>query len=442
MAKAYQNLGRIHTQYKKYDLAKQYLDSALYIANAREAYELKGAVYQSYVALFEAQNNDRQVLYYYKKLAKTKEKSYNEKQAKYMADLYSKYKANKKEKEIALLKKNALLKASELKRKRIANYSLWIGLFFILALLILIAIYARLKNKSNKRLVLKNSHIEAQKEEIQVQKEHIEQKNTLLESIHRKVTDSIRYAQTIQSAMLPNESLLKRVFSDVFVCFLPKDIVSGDFYWTAKVREKNLLAVADCTGHGVPGAFMALIGTNILNDILHTLDSNDPAQILTELDQRVREVLKQEQKMNDDGMDITLCSFDTTNPAETQITWCGAKHALMYISKGMEKLQVVRGTNKAIGGFYQNQNKTFINQTLTLDTPTTLYLTSDGFTDQKDENRAKYGSLRFRKLLGDIAQLPPQIQKNKIEQEFYNHKGAAEQIDDVTVLGVQLYPKR
>ena len=154
----------------------------------------------------------------------------------------------------------------------------------------------------------------------------------LIEQKNNKITDSIRYAKTIQEAILPTQEHLSNLLGNFFLVFMPKDIVSGDFYWIDKKDEYIFLAVADCTGHGVPGAFMSLVGNNMLNEIVREEQEYEPERILKRLNERIRLALRQEEDANRDGMDIGICRFKQLPNGKTEMAFAGAKRPLYVVT--------------------------------------------------------------------------------------------------------------
>lgn len=264
----------------------------------------------------------------------------------------------------------------------------------------------------------------------------------IINTKNQHINSSIRYAQNIQKAILPIKKAIDQHFES-FIIFRPKDVVSGDFYWYShlpaveNLTAKTFIAVVDCTGHGVPGAFMSLIGNRLLNEIVNERKVTNPRKILELLNKGVIAALKQDQTDNNDGLDICLCCFEKNEEAKTMITFSGAKRPLIYYSQ--QQIQLLRGDRKSIGGIKSKRNKTeFTNQELILQKGDIAYLTSDGLIDQNAKNRKRFGTLRFIKLLKNNAKLSLEDQKHEIENalDFYQNK--EEQRDDITVIGLKI----
>ena len=255
-----------------------------------------------------------------------------------------------------------------------------------------------------------------------------------LEQQKDNITASIDYAKQIQKAMLPSTEEIKHHLPESFVFLKPRDIVSGDFYYLTTHNEKTVLAAVDCTGHGVPGAFLSLIGHDILDTVVFQEDITEAHEILNRLHLRVRQVLRQYDTSNRDGMDISLCVIDKQ---QQTLDFAGAKTSLIYIQQ--DNLERLKGDKMPIGGEQRETERTFSKQTIDISQPTTLYIYSDGFQDQfGGRENQKYMAPRFREFLYSIHKLPMQDQKNALKKELDTWKGDYEQLDDILVVGVRL----
>ncbi|MGE0562509.1 MAG: PP2C family protein-serine/threonine phosphatase [Flavobacteriales bacterium] len=282
------------------------------------------------------------------------------------------------------------------------------------------------------RLALKASH-----EELSIKKEIIEEKN-------KEITDSIQYAKRIQQALITPEDILKKIVPDSFVFFQPKDIVSGDFYWvaelsTTKENEDNeklcVFSVADCTGHGVPGAFMSLIGIKILNQSIKEKNINSPAEALDFVNTQVFDTVNKhsdEKNIVRDGMDAVLfaINFNTFS-----LSFAGANNSL-YIVRDKEIIEL-KGDKQPIGT-YSNQNK-FTNIRFQLQKNDVVYASTDGFPDQfGGQDGKKLKTKRFKEKLIECSALSVDEQKNELQKYFNSWKGNLEQLDDICVLGIKI----
>ncbi len=267
---------------------------------------------------------------------------------------------------------------------------------------------------------------------------YYEVKNTRdeLGSKNRRIMDSLRYAETIQHSILPTNETISKYVNDHFVLFSPKDVVSGDFYWFTRMAGKLFFAVVDCTGHGVPGAFMSLIGHDLLDTIVNQQNVLDPAGILELMNIGVITTFQQEKQLNSDGMDISLCSIETLESGEFKITYAGAKRPLFYIESG--KFKKLKGTRKSVGGFQKKDGSSFQNEELILNKEDIIYLTSDGFVDQNSPSRKKYGTGKLKKQLISISSLNMEKQKSHLLEELSLHQQEEPQRDDITIMGIRL----
>ncbi|WP_375562926.1 SpoIIE family protein phosphatase [Bernardetia sp. OM2101] len=260
----------------------------------------------------------------------------------------------------------------------------------------------------------------------------------LIEQKNREVTDSIRYAQTIQDSILPTETEIKRSIGDHYVIYQPKDIVSGDFYWIGYNEGYQYAAVVDCTGHGVPGAFMSMVGSSLLREILYEKEITSPANMLEYLDDSIRLSLRQTGKdgSNTDGMDMILIRYLYREDGKIELDFAGAKRPLIY-KEAEEKIIQLRGTSRSIGGV-QRKKKPFKEHHLTLSPRTMLFLTSDGLIDQPNQDRKKYGTKRFLEKISEWGHLPISMQKMSLLEDLENFRNKEEQRDDITIMAINL----
>jgi serine phosphatase RsbU (regulator of sigma subunit) len=274
--------------------------------------------------------------------------------------------------------------------------------------------------------------IEKQNQKITQAYHEIVEKNEQISEQKQSILDSIQYAARIQEAMLTPLSEIQYLFPQSFVFFRPKDIVSGDFYWVGKSGKNYVFTVADCTGHGVPGAFMSMIGNNLLNEIVSVRGITHPVEILAALDSGIRNTLKQEQTENRDGMDLSICTFNI----ETKTIELASVMHTIYAFIGNEFLEI-KGGKRHIGGKLDENAPPFESHTIELTQATQIYLATDGFKDQfGGADNKKFQTGQFRTLLQNIKDLPVIAQKETIEKTFIDWKGANEQVDDILVAGL------
>jgi serine phosphatase RsbU (regulator of sigma subunit) len=272
-------------------------------------------------------------------------------------------------------------------------------------------------------------------EEVVRQKEEIENKNEELEILYKQVTDSIHYAKRIQEAILPPNNFISQVLPRSFVLYKPKDIVSGDFYWVESKNGLVYFAAVDCTGHGVPGAFMSLVGHNILKDIIKNTNIERPAEIMDRLREGVVNTLHADKsgKETKDGMDMTLCCL---NYKTLELQFAGAFNPLYLVRDG--NLIECKANKFPIGAFI-GEKASFDNNMMQLKPGDQLYIFSDGYADQFGGPRGKKFMIgNFRKLLTEIATLEPAEQKTRLDSTLVQWQGEQEQVDDVLVIGVKI----
>lgn len=261
---------------------------------------------------------------------------------------------------------------------------------------------------------------------------YVAKQKTLLEHQNKEVTDSINYAERIQKAILPSFRLIESYLPKSFVVYLPKDIVSGDFYWVEKKGNKVFFAVADCTGHGVPGAMMSVIGQNALNRVINEFGITKPAEILDKLSTLVEEGFSKSGSDVRDGMDIALCSLD---PTTNKLEYAGANNPVYVYTTN--ELKEIKGTKQPIGRF--ESKVAFVNHEINLKSGDAVYLFSDGIADQfGGPDGKKYKYKRVKDLLLENNTKTHSEQKNNIITEFVKWKGRNEQIDDVCLIGIKI----
>jgi len=311
--------------------------------------------------------------------------------------------------------------------------------FFVLALILVSGlgyfIYRgyRIKKKSNIQLEAKNRLIQKQKDEIQQQMEIAESQRDQIAYQKKHITDSIHYALRIQTALLPSLELFSEKL-DHFVLYKPRDIVSGDFYWVAEIGPHIMIISADCTGHGVPGAFMSMLGVSFLNEIILNKGVIQPDQVINSLREEVIRALKQKDSGSEikDGMDICVCLLD---PEKRSLQFAGAFCPLWILSKG--ELTEIKGDKMPVA--IHETMKPFTNHWIDLKQGDSFYIFSDGFVDQfGGPNQKKYLSKNFKTTLGEIQAKSMYEQGAELDRIFEDWRKDVEQIDDVTVIGVRV----
>jgi len=262
------------------------------------------------------------------------------------------------------------------------------------------------------------------------------EQNEELKKTNDKLNKSIEAAKVIQQAILPYELKANLLLKEYFVIFRPRDVVSGDFFWLNKINGITVLAAVDCTGHGVPGAFMSLIANTLLDKIVRVWQVTNPAEILTMLNEEVAIVLRQRETGNSEGMDVCICAWEASRDL-VHLTFAGAKRPLYYVEADSNILKTIKPDRLSIGGTIQG-DKFFTPHSLSLDHGCRLYLTSDGFVDQSNRDRVRFGSQRLETLLAQCHHLPMTDQCNVISQALDQFQAGGDQRDDILVIGVHL----
>jgi len=284
-------------------------------------------------------------------------------------------------------------------------------------------------------LLEKNEEINQQKEELIAQNQQIEQHRQHLELAYTQITDSVQYAKRIQQALLPKNEHLRLIGQDSFLIYQAKDTISGDFFWINQSQDFQFLALADCTGHGVSGGFMTMIGHSLLNQIVQNDQFVDPAQILSQLDQRLLKLLRQQEESQEkiaDGMDIILIRIDKK---EQKICFSGAKRPLWLFSK--HQFFEYKTDRFPIGDSFYKEKK-FTTQHLTYQKNETLYLFSDGYADQFNEKNEKFLIKNFRKLMQEIHTKELVEQEQILKNKMLVWQKSEEQTDDWLIIGLKL----
>ncbi len=398
---------------------------------------------------------------------------FNSESQRTIADLESRYESEKTDREILLLQKEqelteaavdkeeALLvrkQAEGLERESEVKMMILIAVLIVL-LSIVIAIGVRSSTKdnkllrtqkleiekrngelkiANKEIDLKNKEIEKHNDELLIVNEEVENQRLHLEIRTKEITDSIHYAKRLQTAVLPTFSMLDRLLPKSFVIYEPKDIVSGDFYWMEERGDNIFLAVVDCTGHGVPGALVSMVGHNGLHRAIHEFKLTEPAEILDKLNELVEEALYQndDQEIND-GMDLSLICIDKN--VNTSLKYAGAYNSLYIIRDSESEVEIIehKADKQPIGP--SSNKKPFTNCEIPLKPGDRFYLFSDGYIDQFGGPKGKkFMSRQFKRLLQDTFAEPIKDQGLVMESVLFEWIGDLEQVDDITVIGVSL----
>ncbi len=347
---------------------------------------------------------------------------FSQERQKQLSELETKYETDKKERQIELLNKDKALQDATVKRQKLVIIFFIVGFAALAFFAIVILRLFRQKQKANIALEEKNHEISLQRDQIFQQKEEI--------------TSSIEYASRIQTALLPPDELFKTLLPESFIFFRPRDIVSGDYYWLNKKEYKIISVTADCTGHGVPGAFMSMLGVSFLNEIVNIRPADElhANEILGELRDLVISSLRQTGKEGEsrDGMDMTICIIDTNT---FEMEFAGAYNPLYLIRKG-ELIEYK--PDKSPIGIHVKTLKEFTNHEIKLEEGDMLYTFSDGYADQfGGPQNQKFRRKTFKELLLEIHTLDMAEQKRILAERHDEWKAGYAQVDDILVSGIR-----
>jgi serine phosphatase RsbU (regulator of sigma subunit) len=356
-----------------------------------------------------------------------------------MADLRTKFEVAKKQTEVEILEKNKLF-------QRIVILGLVIILLLAIGLILLY--YLSLKRSRRLTTVLDERRVllEKQSSELQEKNDKIIRANEELKQLYKitnsqkeEIISSINYAQRIQQAILPPEAYITELINENLIFYKPKEIVSGDFYWIKQINQYIILVSADCTGHGVPGAFMSMLGISYLNEIVQRKAITKANQVLNELRKEIKHSLRQTGKKEEsrDGIDMALCVIDIN---KSIMQYSGAFSPLYIISNidGKPVLKEVKADMMPVGVHFSG-DKSFTNHEIQLEIGDTFYISTDGFIDQiGGSNNTRFGSKNFKKLLLEIHDQPLFEQKEILEQTLNDWMGEHPQRDDILVIGARV----
>ena len=484
------NLGNCYKQKKIYSIAIQYLNKSLNISQKISRTDMIIDNYENLSNCYSDKGDYKQALHYKNLYITFKDSLFNDNNSRIITEMQTKYETEKKEKEIELLNKDKLLNETEIRKQTLLRNSFIIGFALLLILAYLLYTRYKIKRKANEELTLKNQLISQQKEEISAQRDEILLKNEVLQQANEEITtqrdeidlqkkiieeknhevmDSIHYALRIQNAVIPDETILQITFADYFILFKPKDIVSGDFFWFAKRKQWILFAVADCTGHGVPGAFMSMLGISFLNEIVARHEVQTAADALNELRNGIIKALKQNISIGNnnskqpsiirDGMDIAFCALNTET---LELHFAGANNPLwiikfedlkmnqfenemslsnFQINQSSNNIFEIKGDKQPIG-IHEKMNP-FTNNKIQLKKGDILYLMSDGFQDQFGGlSGKKFMTKKLKTLLSDISTKPLKEQYSILEKKLFDWQNINDQkyqqTDDITVMGIKI----
>lgn len=492
LGKIYYNIASMYQLLDKENKAIDYYQKSLEMAKKTEDAFIQLSIYESLFDLYYDKGKYKKALEYFKlyvnlkdaKILKEKRSEINiletainkekqEKQEKIKEielkdsviqitekeNVNLKVESAEKDETITQLNYEKAYKETKIQQQRQLIISVVGGLVLILFLLFVIYNRYKIKKKANADLTEKNFLISQQNEEIKTQAEHlremneelmqqkeeiiaqrdeIENQKNIIEQKSRKITSSIEYAKTIQKAVLPHHDMIRQYLPQSFVLYLPKDIVSGDFYFIEEKNKLIFIAVADCTGHGVPGAFVSMLTSNLLYQAINEHNLSNTSEILKFTSEQIHRIFQK--KPDDvavkDGMDIALCCY---NPQKQHIQFSGAFNPLIIIRN--QAIIEHKGDVHPIGRKFNERFTAYTATDIDVEKEDTFYMFSDGYADQfggSSGNREKFSRQQFKKNLIHIHSMPMDEQKEFLLQAHLNWKGSFEQIDDITVMGFKI----
>ena len=411
--------------------AENYFTSALGIALKYEEKTLACDAAQSLYLLMKSQNKTDKALQYYEKYVSLKDELETDKNKERIAEM--EFESDIKVLEHINENQQLKIREDEMKHSQFRMYILILVLFLLGIAAFSIILYRLFTQKKNAYALLsqKQTELEAAYDDVKTINDTLEKKNT-------QILDSLMYAKRIQKAVLPSAEELSSLFPQNFVYYMPKEIVSGDFYWLSKTENYVFFAVVDCTGHGVPGACMSMVGNTLLNQIVNEMHEDSPAKILQILDEEVIKNLRQNEgdDTQEDGMAISLIRYDKKR---SEITFAGAGQKLLLVSGG--ELQTVSSSLFTIGGLHsvkQLQQVVFEETTLPVTSGTAAYLFSDGYLDQfGGEANERFSSNRFEDMVLEMQEMDMSEQYITVSRRMDAWKGSEKQIDDILVVGIK-----
>lgn len=417
----YQNLGAVYLDLGMINESVKVLEKAVKIAGTNTFTREMTYLLKTLSHAYELKGDYKEALTYYKQLTVVNDSIYNADNLAQINDVKAKYESEKQALQIEALNKEK--KIEETKRQReeekVLYVSIGIGLAGVLIVILVVGFLGKVKD---------NRMIREQNHEIESQRLSLQEKN-------QEILSSIEYAKRIQTAILPPEKLVKEYLTDSFIFYRPKDIVAGDFYWMDRVGDQLLFAVADCTGHGVPGAMVSVVCHNALNRAVREFGMTSPGDVLNKARELIYEQFAKSESNVRDGMDIALVSMKTGENTDRNLQFCGANNPL-WIVRGEEIIEL-KAMKQPVGK-HENM-KPFETQLAELQKGDLIYLFSDGYSDQfGGDNGKKFKSSSLKKLLLSIKEMSMSEQRTQLEQTFDSWKKGFEQIDDICLIGVRI----
>jgi serine phosphatase RsbU (regulator of sigma subunit)/tetratricopeptide (TPR) repeat protein len=446
IAGTYELISSSYEKIGNYLKAVEYAKKAYKIFKEREAYDNVQKISLSIASIYKRIGRIDNAYTYLEFHTRYKDSVYSIDKNRQILNLEAKFENEKKSKKIALMERENEFSAVEKKNQRVVIFLISLGAVSVIIFLLFVLNRMRIIKRQKKL-------IEQQKEEVDNQKDIVDKKNT-------EILDSIFYAKRLQDAILPGNKLVNSYLMESLIIYKPKDIVAGDFYFMDVIEEENkkliYYVVADCTGHGVPGAMVSIVGANGLKRCIQEFGLRDPGEILDKLSELVADNFSQSEERIRDGMDLALCCLESIDDKILRVHYAGANNPLWIFNpsrtswpENMTPFEFGGGAeikaNRQAIGYTENVNP-FKTHTVELEKNDSLYTFSDGFVDQfgsdinirKSLNGKKYKSVNFRKLILSIQDKNMAEQKQLLTQTFEEWKGNFDQVDDVCIIGVRI----
>ena len=457
VANSYFLLSKMYFELKRDDLAEKYakisLEYAKQIGYPEDIKDAAGVLNE----LYRRQRKFKEAIVMYDLYIVMKDSSFNDKIRQEVEDRDLAYNFEKKvyADSLAHADENRIntAKISErdaiIKQDEILKYSLIIGFVLLAVITLLILVSLRNKKRANEEIAKQKLQVEAQRDIIDEKHKLSVVQQKMLEEQNREIKDSITYAKRLQDAILPSTTLVKKCLPESFILYRPKDIVAGDFYWLEEVDDTVYFAAADCTGHGVPGAFVSVVCSNAMNQAILELGKCHPADLLEKVTELVVKTFEKSNHIIKDGMDIALCAWNKTTNI---LSYSGAYNPLWIVSKRKNLnaktipfahvddrniLHEIKATKQPVGKY--TFKKAFEGHDVQLEKGDTIYLLSDGYADQFGGAKGKkFKYKQLKTLLLILSEHNIEEQKRQLNQTFEQWKGEFEQIDDVCIIGVRV----
>ncbi|MCW3083690.1 MAG: hypothetical protein JWP12_1056 [Bacteroidetes bacterium] len=441
MAESYLTMADAHYQTGEYAKSIETARQCLAIAEQKKMSSIGQDAYQLLSNDYVKLNDYKNAFQNFNKYIVIRDSIYNIETSKEFTkkQLNFEFSQQQKMQDLMQEKKDAVAD-KEIQRQKYIRDGLFIGLALVALILFLVFRAFNQKKRSNEKLNLINVTLKTQKQQLQLQNTQIEYQHKLIEIKNKEITDSIFYAKNIQTSLIPTKQDFEKYFEESFILFKPKDIISGDFYWVSEKENKIIFVTADCTGHGVPGGFMSMLGISLLNEIINEYALTEPALVMSKLRKKVITSLKQKgiSGEHQDGMDLTLMVIDKK---DSSMMYSSANHTFYLLRKnesGAFELKQFKGDKQPVG-IYGEKLKPFSQTEVKLQKGDLLYTFSDGYADQfGGPHGKKFKYKQLQQVLLSIAHLPLEEQSGLLNKILVSWQGNMEQVDDIVVVGIKI----